>query len=288
MQKIAFVIYRNWAFQIFEKIRRFKKIRDSFDIPLLITTKDSEFKEKLTKLPKAITVLEIDGSDNTAIENALKERGITLVLFYGWSWIIKGNILKNYLCMCLHPSLLPKYRGGTPIQNQLINGETESAVTIFKMGEGIDDGDIYKQEKMSLSGNIEDIFARIVNLGTLITKQLISDLDNGGIKLVHQKNLLKNPPHKRRTKEQSEIQFNNLSQMSYDQLNNLVRGLRDPFPNAFIRFKTFVLYILEVQKYSVFPKVGRLITKDLSKRELKGPLFLKLKDSFAKLVEFKL
>ena len=65
-----------------------------------------------------------------------------LVLFYGWSDIIASEIISEYSCLMLHPSPLPKYRGGSPIQNQIINGEVDSAVSIFLMDEGIDTGPI--------------------------------------------------------------------------------------------------------------------------------------------------
>lgn len=48
----------------------------------------------------------------------------------------------------LHASLLPKYRGAAPIQWALINGETETGVTTFKLEEKVDTGNIYLQEKL--------------------------------------------------------------------------------------------------------------------------------------------
>ena len=70
----------------------------------------------------------------------------------------------------LHPSPLPKYRGGSPIQNQIINGEKNSAVTLFKMTRNLDDGDIYKQIPFSLKGSLDDIFNRIIKLGYWLLK----------------------------------------------------------------------------------------------------------------------
>ena len=58
----------------------------------------------------------------------------------------------------LHPSPLPKYRGGSPIQNQIIDGKLHSAVTIFLMDNGIDTGPIAEQKYLSLEGTIEKIF----------------------------------------------------------------------------------------------------------------------------------
>ena len=43
------------------------------------------------------------------------------MLFYGWSWKIEEEIYANYMSIMLHPSDLPKFRGGSPIQNQILN-----------------------------------------------------------------------------------------------------------------------------------------------------------------------
>ncbi|SVE63951.1 uncharacterized protein METZ01_LOCUS516805, partial [marine metagenome] len=64
-------------------------------------------------------------------EEFVKTLNPDIILFYGWSWIISETIVNTYKCIMLHPSKLPKYRGGSPIQNQIIDGEIESAVTLF-------------------------------------------------------------------------------------------------------------------------------------------------------------
>ena len=113
--KIIYYGYRNWAIDIFNKI----EIENKY----LITHKD-------------YSIIEYVKPD--------------VVFFIGWSHIIPQSIVDNYKCICLHPSPLPKYRGGTPIQHQIINGELESAVTLFIMDKGIDTGDIVYQSKFNL------------------------------------------------------------------------------------------------------------------------------------------
>ena len=88
-----------------------------------------------------------------------------MILFYGWSWKIK-DIYEKYKSFMLHPSPLPRYRGGSPLQNQIISGEKNSAVTIFKINEILDGGDIYFQKKMSLNGSLNQIFDKMVKIGT--------------------------------------------------------------------------------------------------------------------------
>ena len=87
------------------------------------------------------------------------------IFFPDWSWIVSSNIINNYNCVCIHESDLPKFRGGSPIQNQIIRGIKSSAVTIFKINNKIDGGDIYFQKKLSLEGTLDDIFKRMVKIG---------------------------------------------------------------------------------------------------------------------------
>mgnify|MGYP003683918595 FL=1 len=105
----------------------------------------------------------------------LKEFKPDLILWYGWSWMVDETFVNNYESVMLHPSPLPKYRGGSPIQNQIINGEKIGAVTLFKMNEELDKGDIYQQLPMSLTGTLDDIFRRISDLGFAATCDIINN-----------------------------------------------------------------------------------------------------------------
>ena len=77
-----------------------------------------------------------------------------------------GRILpKSFLdlkpCINVHPSLLPKYRGATPIQNALLNGDKITGVTIMKTDVGMDDGDIFFQEKVEIQD--DDLLKKDLN-----------------------------------------------------------------------------------------------------------------------------
>lgn len=72
-----------------------------------------------------------------------------------------GEILKQHLlempkkgCINVHPSLLPKYRGATPIQHSIINGDTETGVTIMHMVKKMDAGDMIDVVKVPLGPNV--------------------------------------------------------------------------------------------------------------------------------------
>ena len=130
----------------------------------------------------------------------------------------------------LHPSPLPKYRGGSPIQNQIINGEKNGAVTLFLMDSGIDTGPIINQKSISLEGSLNKIFDQITEVGTELTLEFL----NKGYKLKEQDHSMATS-YKRRSPEESEITINEINNKDSLYLYNKIRMLKDPYPNAFIR-----------------------------------------------------
>ena len=198
--RIACIGYRRWALNIYDSLA------GSTDHTYLIFRSKSQYNE-----------------------NALRDFNPDLVLFYGWSWYINHKLLIDYNCLMLHPSPLPKYRGGSPIQNQIILGEKISKVSIFIMNEEIDAGDIVGQEEISLEGSLEDIFREIESAGIRVTKRILSE----GLKRQPQ-NHSDATYFKRRVEADSEITLQELTECSAEYLYNKIRMLADPYPNAYI------------------------------------------------------
>lgn len=290
MKRVAFVIYRKWAYEIFKNILSFQKENSNFVVSLLIMTPKAEFETEELKDFNFTNIFIAEGNDHNKISSILSENEIDVVFYYSWSWIIKEPILSKYICLCLHPSPLPKYRGGSPIQNQVINGELESAVSVFRMGKGLDDGDIYKQIPMSLSGTIDDIFSRMTSLGIIITRQFILDFVDNKVIFIPQQLLEENPPLKRRSPKQSEIFLETISFISYTELNNMVRSLLDPYPNVFISFSDGKLFIQEIKRYEKIPSKGTILNKMILTitNQNNFPLYLHLSDGYAIITKFKL
>jgi len=206
--KILFCGYRNWSIEIYDFIE--DKYKSKIDF-ILAKTEDN-FNEKI------------------------KDISPDLIFFVGvgWSWLIDKDTVDKFTCICLHPSPLPKYRGGSPLQHQIINGEKESAVTLLIMNEFVDKGTIVWQQKFNLDGNLDEIFERIVESGKEgISKVLVEYLDKGDIKgKVQDESKASN--FKRRTPDQSEITLSDFKMYTAEELYNKIRALQDPYPNAFI------------------------------------------------------
>ena len=207
MKNMLFCGYRDWAKKIYKRL--------GYDyenvVNLIYVTEDDDLYELVEKYKPEV------------------------IFFVGWSWIVKDDIIKNYECVCLHPSPLPKYRGGSPIQNQIINGELKSAVTLFLMDDGIDTGDIVYQKEISLLGNLYEIYNRIVLSGIVGMKELIDFKIKNNKKFTGKKqNENEASFYKRRKPNMSEINMKDFKLYTANELYNKVRSLQDPYPNAFV------------------------------------------------------
>ena len=140
----------------------------------------------------------------------------------------------------LHASLLPKYRGAAPIQWALINGETETGLTTFKLAEKVDTGNIYLQEKVPIypEDNFGALHDRLSELGADVVLRTIEMIKSGRYQLLQQDDSLASPAPKI-TKEICRIDWNK----SAEEIHNLVRGL-SPHPAAFfvMNDKTYKVY----------------------------------------------
>ncbi len=92
--------------------------------------------------------------NNLAIEQ-LNNRTMAFGILAAYGQIIPKNVLNFFPhgILNIHPSLLPKYRGAAPLQTAILNGDSESGVTIIKMDEGVDTGAIIAQEKFPIEYN---------------------------------------------------------------------------------------------------------------------------------------
>jgi methionyl-tRNA formyltransferase len=191
------------------------------------------------------------------------------------------SIYKNFLCLCLHPSKLPKYKGGSPIQHQIIDGIKQSAVSIFKISKGIDSGPIYKQVNLSLNGELKNIFKRISFIGSKITIKLLNNFNsNKRILFFKQKNFRK--IYKRRRRKDSEFKLEDVKKKNFFYLNNFVRSLNDPYPNAYFKFNNKLIFITKIRKIK-----KNYINKTIDKiKKIKSKVtnnYIKLNDSYARI-----
>lgn len=166
---------------------------------------------------------------------ALTELSVKAAFFCGWSWIVPTRIVESIPCYCFHPSPLPKYRGGSPLQHQIIAGETESMATVFRMTAEMDAGPIVAQRELSLEGSITDIYECLEYSAGIMFENLARDV-------VADRAIIGRPQfgtptvYRRRKPEESEITPKELALSTPGQISDKVRALAHPdYPAAFLR-----------------------------------------------------
>jgi methionyl-tRNA formyltransferase len=161
-----------------------------------------------------------------------------MAFLVGWSEIVPPEFYEGRRVLVLHPSPLPRYRGGSPIQHQIIDGEMTSAVSIFRLDAehpGVDSGPLCWQQGYSLEGSLAEILGRIAAVGAIGVAACIEAATVDSLVFWEQPTLAGDfSKMRRRTPEESEISRDEIADKSALYLHNKVRALADPYPNAFI------------------------------------------------------
>ncbi len=151
-----------------------------------------------------------------------------------------GKILPKWLldlpkfgCLNVHASLLPKYRGAAPIQRALMNGESETGVTIMKMDEGMDTGDVLLARRVEVGPDVTagELTAILADVGAKAMIKAFDLLAKGEAKFSPQDHSAATYAPKVE-KEEAEIDWTK----PCSKIRNLVRAL-NPSPGAFTRMR---------------------------------------------------
>ena len=166
-----------------------------------------------------------------------------IVVAYGRILPIEVLSIPYLCCMNVHCSLLPKYRGAAPINWAILNGETETGVSIIKMNTSMDAGDIFSQTKMKIAPEDTSMTlrAKMAQAGSSLLLKTIDSLEKNAYSLAGQDHS-KATLAPKLTKELGLIQWNKKAET----IHNLVRGLL-PWPTAYTHCQGKLLKILQTQ-----------------------------------------
>ncbi|MCF6243973.1 MAG: methionyl-tRNA formyltransferase [Sulfurovum sp.] len=124
---------------------------DDMDVSLVLTQPDRPVGRKKMLTPPSvkvlaeenhIEVLQPDRLSDEGIFEAIKDANPDYIVVAAFGQILPKNILDIAPCINLHASILPQYRGASPVQQSLLNGDEKTGVTSMLMEEGLDTGDI--------------------------------------------------------------------------------------------------------------------------------------------------
>ena len=242
-------------------------INSDHEIAAVITNPDAPIGPKQILTPSPVKIIaEKNKIPIIKLEEIQKDADLAIVAAYGK--IIPKNILNipRYGTINVHPSLLPKYRGASPIQNTILNGDKKTGVTIMKLDEEMDHGPILAQAELPIAGNdtYESLSQKLTILGEKLLIKTIPDYVSGKIKPVEQK-------HAEATytkiikKEDGKIDWSK----SATEIERIIRAFY-PWPAAWAIWEGKVLKILEAEV--------RGDNLEIKKLQLEGGKILSIKE----------
>jgi methionyl-tRNA formyltransferase len=153
-----------------------------------------------------------------------------LIVVAAYGKILPVDILElpRLGCVNVHSSLLPKYRGAAPINWAILNGESESGVTIMYMAEGLDTGDIIAQRAtpIALDDTASTLHDRLAEMGAGLLTEVVAQLESGtATRTVQDDSLSCYAPML--SKELSVMDWTRSARQLHDQVRGLI-----PWPSA--------------------------------------------------------
>ena len=158
----------------------------------------------------------------------------------------------------IHTSLLPKYRGASPIQSALINGETETGITIMKMDKGLDTGPILLQKKLKIDkkDTYQILDVKLANIGLSAISETIPLYLSGKLKPIPQNNT-QATICRQLTRNDGKIDWTKNTQDIY----NLYRGLY-PWPGIWTMWQEKRLKLLKIKPAEKKYQAGAMIIEN--------------------------
>jgi methionyl-tRNA formyltransferase len=191
--KTIFIGTPEFAERIFRKI--YPALRDKFEIIAVITAEDKPVGRKQILTPSPVKkwavennlpILQPDKIRKPEWIEKIKELKPDLIILTAYGQIIPKEILDlpKYKALNIHPSLLPCWRGASPIQAVILNGDKETGVTIILMDEEMDHGPILENTKIQIpnSQTYKELSDKLADLAAELLIKTLPDWIEGKIK----------------------------------------------------------------------------------------------------------
>lgn len=208
---------------------------------------------------KGIKVFQYDKIRIEGVED-LKTLDVDLMITCAFGQILSKEILDipKHGVFNIHASLLPSYRGASPIHYSILNGDKTTGITIMKTDVGVDTGDIIYQREIEVfeSETCGELFNRLSYLGADCVIEVLHQLENGTITFKKQNNNLASYT-KIFNKEDAKIDWNDTN----DNIYNLIRAF-NPAPVAYTILEGEPFKIFSATKCYLSGKAGQVISTD--------------------------
>ncbi len=224
------------------------------DKPIGRSNKLQESPVKILAKKYGYQVLQFDKIRRDGVD-AINALDADIIVTAAYGQILSKDILfaKRYGVINVHGSILPKYRGASPIQSAIINGEKTTGITILKSDIGIDDGPIILTKSMEILPNetYGELAIRLADLGAKTLLEALALIESGGAEYRPQDNSI--ATHCSMFKSDfGAVDFANNAR----DIVNLIHGL-NPSPVAFtyindIRYKLYNAHVFRGDEIARF------------------------------------
>ena len=182
---------------------------------------------------------------NQTFFSFLKSLSPDIIVVVAYGKILPKKILDipKHGCINVHASLLPKYRGAAPIQWALLKGEKETGVTIMKLDEGLDTGDILLQKKIKIeeNDNAISLLKKLFDAGQRLLLRVLEQVKSGKVEGKKQDDA-KSTYAPLITKESGEVDWKKTA----EEIHNRIRAML-PWPVAHTFYRGKLLKIWKSQ-----------------------------------------
>ena len=175
-------------------------IENKYDIAAVLTQPDKKIgrKQEIVHSPvkdlalkNKIEIFQPQNLRDSGLNEEIKNIKPDLFIVAAYGKILPKVMLEipKYGAINIHASLLPKYRGASPVQCAILSADMETGITLMKMNEKMDEGDILAQEKIKIGENetADILLDKLSQLGAKMIVDFVPKLIQGKIKPVTQK-----------------------------------------------------------------------------------------------------
>lgn len=210
---------------------------ETIDVVAVYTQPDKPVGRKKVMTPPPVKVLAQEHAIALYQPNRLRDEAVVsqllkiecdFIVVAAYGQILPKAILDHAPCINLHASILPHYRGASPIQQSLLNGDHESGVTAMLMDVGLDTGAILKIERIQIGDDemVSSLFDRLTDVASSLTLDVLKTFDT----LTPQAQNDSEATHCTKiTKSEGEVSFDNAQE-----LYNRYRAFT-PWPGVFLK-----------------------------------------------------
>lgn len=162
----------------------------------------------------------------------LRRLEVRTVFLPHWSHIVPREVYDAFECVIFHMTDVPFGRGGSPLQNMIVRGASETVISALRCEAGLDSGPVYLKRPLSLHGSAEEVFLRA---DLIIEEMVLSIVRNPPVPVAQAGEVVTFP---RRRPEESDLS----GCVNLDKVYDYIRMLdADGFPQAFVDVGPFRL-----------------------------------------------